>query len=32
MFDKAGVGGSTGTTPHVIEQMAHDAIAFLTAM
>jgi enoyl-CoA hydratase/carnithine racemase len=29
-FDNAGVGGSTGTTPHVIEQMAHDAIAFLT--
>jgi pimeloyl-ACP methyl ester carboxylesterase len=31
-FDNAGVGASTGTTPHVIEQMAHDAIAFLTAM
>ena len=31
-FDNAGVGGSTGTTPHAIEQMAHDAIAFLTAM
>jgi pimeloyl-ACP methyl ester carboxylesterase len=31
-FDNAGVGGSTGTTPHVIEQMAHDAITFLTAM
>ena len=31
-FDSAGVGGSTGTTPHAIEQMAHDAIAFLTAM
>jgi pimeloyl-ACP methyl ester carboxylesterase len=31
-FDTAGVGGSTGTTPHVIEQMAHDAIAFLAAM
>src|SRR5215831_7818318 len=31
-FDNAGVGGSTGTTPHVIGQMAHDAIAFLTAM
>ena len=31
-FDNAGVGGSTGTTPHVIEQMAHDAIAFITAM
>jgi pimeloyl-ACP methyl ester carboxylesterase len=31
-FDNAGVGGSTGTTPRVIEQMAHDAIAFITAM
>jgi pimeloyl-ACP methyl ester carboxylesterase len=31
-FDSAGVGGSTGTTPHVIEQMAHDAITFLTAL
>ncbi len=31
-FDNAGVGGSTGTTPHVIEQMAHDAIAFIAAM
>ena len=31
-FDNAGVGGSTGTTPHVIEQMAHDAIAFLAAL
>jgi pimeloyl-ACP methyl ester carboxylesterase len=31
-FDNAGVGGSTGTTPHVIEQMARDAIAFLAAM
>ena len=31
-FDNAGVGGSTGTTPHAIGQMAHDAIAFLTAM
>jgi pimeloyl-ACP methyl ester carboxylesterase len=31
-FDNAGVGGSTGTTPHVIEQMAHDAIAFITAL
>jgi pimeloyl-ACP methyl ester carboxylesterase len=31
-FDNAGVGGSTGTTPHVIEQMARDAIAFITAM
>ena len=31
-FDNAGVGGSTGTTPHTIGQMAHDAIAFMTAM
>ena len=28
-FDNAGVGGSSGTA---IEQMAHDAVAFLTAM
>jgi pimeloyl-ACP methyl ester carboxylesterase len=31
-FDNAGVGGSTGTTPHAFEQMAHDAIAFIAAM
>ena len=31
-FDNAGVGGSTGITPPAIEQMAHDAIAFLTAL
>ena len=31
-FDNAGVGGSTGTTPDTVEQMAHDAVAFLTAM
>jgi len=31
-FDNAGVGGSTGTTPHTVGQMAHDAIAFLTAL
>jgi pimeloyl-ACP methyl ester carboxylesterase len=31
-FDNAGVGGSTGTTPNTIEQMANDAIAFLAAM
>ncbi|HUK72622.1 MAG TPA: alpha/beta hydrolase [Streptosporangiaceae bacterium] len=31
-FDNTGVGGSTGTTPDTIEQMARDAIAFLTAM
>ncbi|HEX4397472.1 MAG TPA: alpha/beta hydrolase [Trebonia sp.] len=31
-FDNAGVGGSGGTTPDTIEQMARDVIAFLTAM
>jgi len=31
-FDNAGVGGSTGTTPDTMEQMAHDAIAFIAAM
>jgi pimeloyl-ACP methyl ester carboxylesterase len=31
-FDNAGVGGSTGTTPDTIEQMARDAVAFLEAM
>ena len=31
-FDNAGVGGSTGTTPDTIEQMARDAVAFLAAM
>ena len=31
-FDNAGVGGSSGTTPDIIEQMARDAIAFLGAM
>ena len=31
-FDNAGVGGSSGTTPDTIEQMAHDALAFMTAM
>ncbi len=31
-FDNAGVGGSTGTTPDTIEQMARDAIAFFAAM
>ena len=31
-FDNAGVGGSTGTTPDSIEQMAHDAIVFIAAM
>jgi len=31
-FDNRGVGGSTGTTPSTITQMADDAIAFLEAM
>jgi hypothetical protein len=31
-FDNAGVGGSTGTTPDTIGQMARDVIAFLAAM
>ena len=32
MFDNAGVGSSSGTTPSTITQMARDAIAFLEAM
>ena len=31
-FDNGGVGGSTGTTPSTIAQMARDAIAFLEAL
>lgn len=31
-FDNVGVGGTSGTTPHLVAQMAHDALAFLTAM
>jgi pimeloyl-ACP methyl ester carboxylesterase len=31
-FDNTGVGSSTGTTPNTMEQMAHDAIAFIDAM
>ena len=31
-FDNAGVGGSAGTAPGTIEQMARDAIAFIAAM
>jgi pimeloyl-ACP methyl ester carboxylesterase len=31
-FDNAGVGGSSGTTPHTIGAMACNAIAFLEAM
>ena len=31
-FDNAGVGGSTGMTPHTVEEMAQDAISFTTAL
>jgi pimeloyl-ACP methyl ester carboxylesterase len=31
-FDNAGVGGSTGTTPSTIAQMARDALAFLETL
>jgi pimeloyl-ACP methyl ester carboxylesterase len=31
-FDNTGVGGSTGTTPPTVTQMAHDALAFLEAL
>src|ERR1700757_136915 len=31
-FDNVGVGATTGTTPSTIEQMARDAIAFITAL
>ena len=31
-FDNGGVGGSSGTTPNNFEEMAHDAIAYATAM
>jgi pimeloyl-ACP methyl ester carboxylesterase len=31
-FDNTGVGGSSGTTPSTVEQMARDAIAFFAAM
>jgi pimeloyl-ACP methyl ester carboxylesterase len=31
-FDNTGVGGSTGTTPDTFEQMARDAVAFITAL
>jgi pimeloyl-ACP methyl ester carboxylesterase len=30
-FDNAGVGGSAGSTPATIEQMARDALAFIDA-
>jgi pimeloyl-ACP methyl ester carboxylesterase len=31
-FDNTGVGGSTGTTPNTVKQMADDAVAFLAAI
>jgi pimeloyl-ACP methyl ester carboxylesterase len=31
-FDNVGVGGTKGTTPNTVEQMATDAISFLEAM
>jgi pimeloyl-ACP methyl ester carboxylesterase len=31
-FDNTGVGGSTGETPHTVEEMASDAIAFLDTL
>jgi pimeloyl-ACP methyl ester carboxylesterase len=31
-FDNVGVGGTKGTTPHTVEQMAVDAVSFLDAM
>jgi pimeloyl-ACP methyl ester carboxylesterase len=31
-FDNAGVAATTGTTPSTIEEMAHDAIAFIEAL
>ena len=31
-FDNAGVAATTGWTPNTIEEMAHDAVAFLVAM
>ena len=31
-FDNVGVGQTSGTTPDTVEQMARDAIAFLTAL
>jgi pimeloyl-ACP methyl ester carboxylesterase len=32
IFDNVGVGMTTGTTPSSVNQMAYDALAFLTAM
>jgi pimeloyl-ACP methyl ester carboxylesterase len=32
LFDNAGVGGSTGTTPRSVTEMAHGALAFIDAL
>jgi pimeloyl-ACP methyl ester carboxylesterase len=32
LFDNAGVGGSTGSTPRTVTAMAHDALRFLEAL
>jgi pimeloyl-ACP methyl ester carboxylesterase len=32
LFDNAGVGGSSGTTPRTVTAMAHDALRFLEAL
>jgi pimeloyl-ACP methyl ester carboxylesterase len=32
LFDNAGVGGSTGTTPRMVTAMAHDALRFVEAL
>jgi pimeloyl-ACP methyl ester carboxylesterase len=32
LFDNAGVGGSTGTTPRTVTAMAHDALRFIGAL
>ncbi|MEV8212893.1 alpha/beta hydrolase [Leifsonia sp. NPDC077715] len=32
LFDNAGVGGSSGTTPTTVEEMGDDAIAFILAL
>lgn len=31
-FDNTGVGGSSGVTPSTVEQMARDAMAFISAL
>jgi pimeloyl-ACP methyl ester carboxylesterase len=32
LFDNAGVGGSSGSTPRTVTEMAHDALRFLEAL